>query len=37
MNHFEKLDKANVRMFWEKNAMFLESYEFILALKLGDN
>ena len=33
MNNFEKLNKT----FFAENARFFEYYEFILALKFGDN
>ena len=37
INHFEKLNKTNIRKFFWKIIVFFEYYGFILALKLGDN
>ena len=37
LNHFEKLKKANIKVFMQKMLGFFEYYAFILALKLGDN
>ena len=37
MNHFEKLNKANIRIFLRKILVFFEYYGCIGALRLGDN
>ena len=37
MNHFEKLNKASLKIILSKNARFFKYYAFILTLKLGDN
>ena len=37
MNHFDKLNKANIRIVLRKILAFFEYYGFILALKREDN